>query len=111
MSSQLPARLAGPRISSIGASHSSPAITLPRYDPNPTRTTPSSACRSRTSWPTFTMPSSAMSVTRASPMWVLCSQTMALASGPWWRIRRSRVSVMCRSRMFQDSGPPRTMAR
>ena len=76
-SSQLPSRAGGTGISSIGASHSRPAITVPRCDPKPTRTTPSSPCRSRTSWPTLTMPSSAMSVKRASPMWVLCSQTMA----------------------------------
>ena len=66
---------------SIGAPHSAPAMTVPRYEPKPTNTTPSSSCACRTSWPTLTIPAFAMFVKRASPMWVLCSQTIALASG------------------------------
>ena len=40
-------------------------------------------------------------------MCVLCSQTIAFASGPWCCISRSSVSAMCRSRTFHESAPPR----
>jgi hypothetical protein len=86
-------------------------MTDPRCDPNPTRATFPRPYRSRASWPTFTIPSSAMSVYRASPTWVLCSQTTAFDDGPWWVRSRSRVSAMCRSRTFHDPPSLRTMAR
>ena len=57
------------------------------------------------------IPASAMSVARASPTWVLCAHTTALASGPWWSSSRSRVSAMWVSRTFHDCGPPPTIAR
>src|SRR5437870_1705609 len=105
-SSQLPGCPGGTVIRSIGAPQFLPAITLPPCEPKPISTTPAPPCSCRTSWPTLTMPSAAMSVKRASPMCVLCSQTIALATGPWKRMSRASVSVMCRSRRFHDSAPP-----
>jgi hypothetical protein len=46
---QLFVRAAGRAIVSIGASHSDPAMTVPSYEPNPTRTTSASPWASRTS--------------------------------------------------------------
>ena len=43
---------------------------------------------------------------RASPMWQLCAQTTALASGRDARAGAASVSNMCRSRRFQLSAPP-----
>ena len=51
----MPARAAGTGIRRIGAPHASAAMTVPRWPPKPTSTTPSSPCRSRTSWPTLTI--------------------------------------------------------
>ena len=60
--SKLSLRAAGTRIRSIGAPHSSAAITVPRCVPNPTSTVSFSPRDSRTSCPTFTIPARAMSV-------------------------------------------------
>lgn len=81
-SSSEPGRAGGTGISRRGAPHESPAITVPRWVPNPASTTWSSPYRSRASWPMLTSPRAAMPVARALPTCVLCAHTTALAPGP-----------------------------
>ena len=55
---------------------------------------------------------SAMLVARASPRCELCAQTTARGvrwERPAWSSRPSSVVIMCRSRTFQDSAPPRNI--
>ena len=56
-------------------------------------------------------PSQPMAVAEASPMWLLCAQTIAFAPGPRLSSKASKVSNMWRSRKFQDLRAPRYTAR
>ena len=81
-SSHEPSLASGTSIRSAGASQASPAITLPRCVEKPIKYGVLLSPSLSRSCPILTMPSPAMSVKRASPMWVLCSQTMPRDLGP-----------------------------